>query len=178
MTDKELLERLDKDAKTAMQEISLKYSGYVYAIAKEKLNAFQSEDIDEAVQDIFVRLWQNRRKIDLSRGSLKAYICVIAKSVCIRKREQLAKAQKVIPLELISDYKADDRTVESELMKKELIGKIKALPDDDRRLLMRRYYFGQDFREIADSLGISEAAARKRAERIIKRLAQQMEEVS
>ena len=178
MTDNELLEALDKNAQKAMEQISQKYSGYVYAIAKEKLSAFQNEDIDEAVQDIFVRLWQNRKKIDLSRGSLKAYICVIAKSVSIRKREQLAKAQKVIPLELISDYKADDKTVESELRKNELICKIKALPGDDRKLLMRRYYFGQDYREIAASLGISEAAARKRAERIIKRLAQQMEEVS
>lgn len=43
---------------------------------------------------------------------------------------------------------------------------------------MQRYYFGLDHKEIARTLGISEAAARKRAERILKRLAQQIEEVS
>ena len=178
MTDRELLDEVEKNADSGMELIAKKYSGYAYAIAREKLSAFTEMDIDDAVQDIFLRLWQSRKKIDLARGSLKAYICVLAKSICLRKRGQLARAQKVIPLELISDYKADDKTVESELTKKELISKIKALPDEDRILIMRRYYFGQDHKEIADSLGISEAAARKRAERIIKRLAQQIEEVS
>ncbi len=178
MTDSELLALMDTEPARAMQAISEKYSGYIYAIVRDKLKTFQNEDIDETVQDIFVKLWQSRRKIDLTRGSLKAYICVLAKSVSIRKREQLAKAQKVIPLELISDYKADDKTVESELTKIELISFIKALPNDDRQLIMRRFYFGQAYKDIADSLGINEAAARKRCERILKKLAKQIEEVS
>ena len=178
MTDSELLALTDRDPKTGMQKISQLYSGYVYSIVRDKLRAFPDEDIDETMQDIFVKLWQSRQKIDLTRGSLKAYICVLAKSVSLRKREQLAKAQKVIPLELISDYKADDKTVESELTKKELISIIKALPDDDRQLIMRRFYFGQGYKDIADSLGINEAAARKRCERLLKKLAAQIEEVS
>ena len=178
MTDSELIEAVRNNADKGMALIAEKYSGYAYAIAREKLSAFSPADIDDAVQDIFVRLWQSIEKIDLERGSLKTYICIISKSVCIRKRDSLAKAQKNVPLDLISDYKADDKTVESELRKRELIDKLKALPKDDRSLIMQRYYFGLDHKEIARTLGISEAAARKRAERILKRLAQQIEEVS
>ena len=62
--------------------------------------------------------------------------------------------------------------------KKELIARLRALPDDDRQLIMRRFYFGQAYKDIAASLGISEAAARKRCERLLKKLAEQIEEVS
>lgn len=178
MTDSELLALTEKDAQAGMEQIARQFSGYVYAIVKDKLSAFSDEDIEETVQDIFVRLWQNRNKIDLSKGSLKAYICVLAKSVSLRRREQLARAQRVIPLELISDFTADGFSVDNELTKKELIARLRALPDDDRQLIMRRFYLGQAYKDIAASLGISEAAARKRCERLLKKLAEQIEEVS
>ena len=172
MSDGELLSKLMTDSTAALTELKNTYSAYVYAIMRDKLAAFPSEDIEEAVSDVFVRLWKNAEKIDLSRGSLKAYICVLAKSTALRKREQLMRSRGTVPLSEAAEI-ADKDSIER---RSELKAMLMALPKQERELIVCRYYYGLHFKEIAARFNISEAAARKRTERILKKLARSGEE--
>lgn len=49
MSDKELLSLLESDSECGIAQARDKYSAYVYAIVRDKLSAYPSEDIEETV---------------------------------------------------------------------------------------------------------------------------------
>ncbi|MBR1752356.1 MAG: sigma-70 family RNA polymerase sigma factor [Ruminococcus sp.] len=169
MSDGELLELLFTDSERAVSELKRIYGGYVYAIVRDKLSAFCKEDTEETVSDVFVSLWRRREKIDLQRGSLKAYICVLAKSIALRKREQLSRTDGQVSLDEIGGTLYDE-SYKQGFDRAELKEQLLRLKKEDRKLIICRYYYGLHFKEIAALLDIGEAAARKRTERILKKL--------
>ena len=176
MEDAELLKVLEQDSHEGIKLIGDKYGPYVGAIVNDKLSGCPREDIDETVGDIYISLWKNREKIDLQRGSLKAYICVLAKSVAVRRRQKIKRREQVESGALPPE-KSDEDPIWDQLSRRRMLEVIKALKDDDRRLVIMRFYYGLDFKEIGKALGITDAAARKRSQRLLERLAKDMEEV-
>ena len=108
------------------------------------------------------------------RGSVKAYICVLAKSLALNKREQLSHRAADLPLDEAADV-ADNDTPERKLGRRELLYKVSQLNDTDRKAVVMRYFYGMPHAEIAALLGIGEAAVRKRIGRALKKIGEEME---
>src|SRR5208283_4302337 len=72
-----LIARLRAGDQQAMSDIYDRYARVVYAVALRVLqDAAAAEDV---LQDIFLQLWRNPDAFDASRGSLAAWLSVIAR---------------------------------------------------------------------------------------------------
>lgn len=168
MTDMELLALYARDEGEAVRETVHLYLPYVRAIVQDKLSAFSREDIEETVSDIFIRFWRRAGKVDLSRGSVRAYLCVLAKSTALRKREQLAEKLRR------EDAEMPDKVDESIDERGALLSALEQLADADRQIILMKYYLGLTHKQIGRELHIGAKAAQKRVERAVARLKQIM----
>ena len=84
MDEKQLLTLLKTDAEQGMRQMIHVFAPAVHKICASLLARRQCEDIEEAEADVFVKLWKNREKVQLSETySLKSYLFAIARNVCI-----------------------------------------------------------------------------------------------
>lgn len=80
MNDNELLDLIYEDSVSGVTELIDTYADLVYKIVFEVLSdAAPQKYIDECVADSFVAFYDNADDVDLFRGSIKAYLAVIAK---------------------------------------------------------------------------------------------------
>ncbi len=76
--DGELLEAVAGGDETALEAIYVRYSAAVYESARRKLcNPTLAQDV---VQQVFVALWRHPRRFSPRRGSLRAYLLMLAHS--------------------------------------------------------------------------------------------------
>ncbi|MDQ4097848.1 MAG: sigma-70 family RNA polymerase sigma factor [Actinomycetota bacterium] len=76
--DAELLQAVSSGDESALEAIYVRYSPAVYESAKRKLcNPTLAEDV---VQQVFVALWRHPQRFNARRGSLRAYLLMLAHS--------------------------------------------------------------------------------------------------
>jgi len=166
-TDKDLLLLLQNNPERGLDKLINIYSGLIYTIVYSKLANSSTQDIEECVSDIIFELYKNRSNIDLKKGSIKAYISIIAKRKAI---DNFRKRDSKVPKISIDDEKQSDlpanTNIEAEIINTEarniIIQEINALGKPDSEIFIRKYYLGQSTKSIAKSLHLSENTVDKR----------------
>ena len=80
MTDNEILESMYADEVAGFTLLIDVYADFVYKIVNEVLSQVGSQkDIEDCVSDTFVAFFYNIDDVDLSRGTIKGYLGVIAR---------------------------------------------------------------------------------------------------
>ena len=151
--------RLEKDV---IETIALSLMQPALAAAGEILgNSTQAED---AIQETFVRIIRHRDQYNDSKPFLPWFYTIL-RNVCRdmqrqegRRHSILKKLSKQICQHTIECHNMDSPDLLSEL------------PPGEREVLRLRILHDLRFREIAVVLGISEAAAKKRGQRGLRRL--------
>ena len=116
-------------------------------------NVASDQDIEECVADVFVYLWRHPEKYDAGRGTLKAWLCVVARSRAVDRYRELSR-NRAVPLDdavFIEQAGICDGIVAEE-SKRMLLAAVRALEQPEREILIRRYYYDQKPREIAVAL--------------------------
>lgn len=177
--EEKLLALLIKKPEKGLERLINQYAGLVYAIVHRQLNPVcPREDIEECVSSVFFEVYEKRNSIDLSRGTLKAFLAVIAQRRAIDLyRKKGSSLGKTVPLQ---EYEAGsggvkmnpgaDELAEEYEFKELLISSIKALGEPDSEIFIRRYYFGQKTRMIAAALGLKENTVDKKISRGLEKL--------
>ena len=154
LNDTKIINAIKSGNEAVIDHVINKYSKLMWSIASTVLkNVASMEDIEECVADVFVYLWQNPDKYDADRGKLKVWLSILARSQAIDKYRQLSK-RNTIPLEdapFMEQLGIVDGILAAE-NKRLLITAIKALEEPDQEILIRRYYYEQNPREIAVAL--------------------------
>ncbi|MDO4943668.1 MAG: sigma-70 family RNA polymerase sigma factor [Ruminococcus sp.] len=178
MTDRELLDLFGSDIQSAMSAAVDIYSPLVYTIVYSKLGSMcPKEDVEETVSDIFVLLYRNYGKIDLKKGSLKAYLSVIAKRAAMRKGEQLASRETPTDISELADMLSDNiDTLKVREERQELLNNIKKLGKPDCDIILLKYFYGLKSREIAAKLGLKTNTVDKKISRSLEKLKNMLEE--
>ncbi len=128
-------------------------------------------DAEELVSQVFFRLLESLDRIDPQKGSVLVYALSMARNALVddarsragRVPEEAAAAVPDMgagPLERLMGEEDVER-VRSELAR---------LPTETRELLMLRFGDGLRFTEIAQVMGLSEAAVRQRTSRAVREL--------
>ena len=174
MTDKEIALLFGSDPDKALAEAVKLYSGYVYKIVLTRLSGIcAKEDIDEAVSDIFFKLFSAARD-GKEFTSVGGYISAIAQRHCIDVFRKITSRAQDIPLDEIAELSGEeDIFAESS---SELMAAIKALGEPDTQIFLRRYFFGQRNKDIAKDLGMNATAVNKRISRGFVRLREILKE--
>lgn len=148
----------------------------MYNVAMRILH--KSDLAEEAVQDAFVNIVANLQRIhSIPCPQRVAFCVVIVKNAAINI---IRRQKRVIYLEDL-DYVPDEESEDAERLffraeeTGELLRHMEALPSDDRLLLQMKWGKGMNYKRIAELLGISEEAAKKRGQRAVARLRNQYE---
>lgn len=180
LSDKDLIKLLKDSPEKGLEKLMDTYTGLVYTIVYSKLSSICSkEDIEECTSDIFYEIYKNRGSIDLEKGSIKAYLSVIAKRKAIDIFRKAAKKSNQnlsideLDYDSIAAENADvEAIVADSETKSTLINKIKALGEPDSEIIIRKYYLGQSTKLIAKSLKLKENTVDKKVSRGLDKLKQ------
>lgn len=157
MNDKKIITAIRNRNEVAINEVIEKYSKLLWSVVGATLNHVGSvQDIEECVADTFIYLWENPHKFDPSRGKLKTWLSIIARTKAIDRCRDIAKTH-TISLEnslLVGDLGIVDDMIQEE-SRRVLIAAVNALGEPDREILVRRYYYNQKPKEIALALNMS-----------------------
>lgn len=170
--------RRQKDSEKLEQLYGL-YEKKMYAVAYSILhNEWQAED---AVQDAFVRLFKNIRKIkNLEEEKTRAYVLRTIQNVAIDLyRKNHISLQRTVSMEEkeIADERDDMMSLISRIAGESILEEmLSRLPESYKEVIMLRCVHQLSAKETAAVLEISEALVRKRQQRAIKKLRTMMGE--
>ena len=184
MTSRELAEMMQKSPADCHKALVREYGRYVYAIVYNKLrNCGTSEDIEECVSDVFADLFMKCEFNMSYENDIKYLISTITKRKAIdRFRSLCARANHMAETdeddirELVSDFSVDDHVDRSEL-RRVLLDKIDELGEPDSTILIQKFYYNRNSKEIAESVSMTATAVRARCSRAMDKLRAKLVEV-
>ena len=162
MEDKQIIDLYWKRSETAIIETARKYGKYCRYIAFNILR--NNEDIEECVNDTYLRAWNN---IPPHYPSvLKTFLGKITRNLSLDKYEQLhAKKRNNGQMPLIFDEIQeclpslnDTENIIEEIALTDILNHfLSSLSLEQRKIFMRRYWYLSPIKEIANEYGISES---------------------
>lgn len=155
MDDEELLEKLNRSGDAGIACALSLYGGTVKSVISRVLY-FSPSDAEECMADTFVALWKNRRK--LKKVRLRAWLIVTARNLAIDRYRKLKRN---------TDVPMDHRVTAECLPEKddEISSLVLSLPDPDKEIFIRKYYFLETSAEIASVTGLTESDVNTRLSR-------------
>ncbi|WP_077568708.1 sigma-70 family RNA polymerase sigma factor [Paenibacillus ihbetae] len=155
------IEEARQGSAEAQESLVRHYTGMALAVAYDKLQ--DPHSAEDAVQEAFTEAFANLHKLQDPRR-FPGWFKVIVERQCYRdlRRKQL----QTLPLHEMELPAGDQRSLETVVEKKELIGQLHAtiggLPPGMRIAVQLYYFQGYSLQEISQYLGISLAALKKR----------------
>ncbi len=176
--DDVLLKKLHKEPDIGMEILINQYAGLVYAVVRSKLSTstFCDVDIENCVSDVFSEFYCDLNKYNPRLGSIKSWLCVIAKHNALDYLRKYYKEVENISLYSDESYAqyADEFSVEGNFEKDsvriELMKAVKNLGEPDCEIIVRKFYLSQSSKEIADKLDMTVSNVDTRTHRAIKKL--------
>lgn len=147
-----LLRRVAQGDEAALGALYDRFGATVYALAYRVVG--QQADAEEVTMETFAQVWRDAGKFDSSRGSVAAWLCVIARSRALdlirahSRRQRLNESVAREPLETAvsgPDLLAEER--------RQAVGAALAeLSEPQREAIELAYYHGLSQSEIAERL--------------------------
>lgn len=164
----------------AIAETDKKYGPYCRAIAQNILTI--REDAEECVSDSYHRAWNAMPP--QRPDSLPPFLGRIVRNLSIsrwrRERAQKRYAGLESLLSGLEECLPDPKGVEEAVEGRELTHRIEvwleSLPQDDRAVFLRRYWYGQEVQAMARAWGVSPNQMAKRLQRLRKSLKRDLEQ--
>jgi RNA polymerase sigma-70 factor (ECF subfamily) len=175
ISDIELLKLLHSRPEVGLKAMMDNYMALIYTIIYNKLSGIYSkEDIEECVSDVFFEVFHYKNRIDLQKGSIKAFLAIIAKRKAIDMYRK-NKNNNHVPIDDVSQdlYSVVDDVADSILLKEsnlELINAIKSLGEPDSEIIIRKYYLYQSSKDISKNLGLKVNTIDKKVSRCMQKL--------
>ena len=151
---KNLLAEVATGDSKAFEELTKKYGNLIWSIARRYLS--NQAEAEDAVQEIFLALWQSASRFDANKGSEITFIATIARRRLI---DGLRKNNKHKILQSIDDAISDNVFKQKSNLEKNAelslaIGILETLEKKDQELLSLSIYQGYSHVEIAKLLNL------------------------
>ena len=176
MTDAELAAQIKANPDQGLEKVIALYGGICKAVLYRMIGPSYPQDIEECLMTAYYKVWRNIGQFHPERGTLKAWIVRIARSQALDWLRQ--KGEDPIPLEedILSpglDLNLEDETarrINAEIVQQAIDG----LEEPDRTIFIRRYYYLEKVRTIAEYLQMTEKSVEHRLARGRERLKKQL----
>lgn len=151
-----------------------KYFNYVYTIVYAHLKGSASiEDVDECVGDVFAQCFFYFDSNKGFEGNVKAFVASVARRRAVDTYRKVSRHTGNISIDDAEELASEDdiaEEAESSELRKLLYEKVRELGEPDSTIVIQKYYFGRNSKEIADVVELSAENVRVRCSRAIKRL--------
>lgn len=152
--DLALMQRVAADDQSAVEELYDRFGSLVYRMAYQTMPT--RADAEDAVQEIFVRLWRTARRYDPKRAALVTWVLLLSRRHLVDKLRRMQSRVKPTSLEATP---ADPPRAEPDFSRMEhderyqaILRKVQDLPDLQRNVIIRAYLGGQTLRQIGQEL--------------------------
>lgn len=177
MNDEKVLWAIKEKDEKMMAFVIQKYSKLLWKIASGVLiNAASAEDIEECVADTFIHLWMNPHKYNPDKGKMSSYLSMVARSKAIDRYRQIAAKQEVAIEESIAYHTEVLAEIISREQKEKLLSCIEKLDNQDKDIIIRRFFYNQKPKAIAVALGLTGKQVENRLYQTKQKLRKMMEE--
>lgn len=152
MTEATALKRLQDGSEEALVWFIHAYTPYVTTIIHNILGAYMDmSDVEEVAADVFYKLWEHAGTVHSPKGFLGTVARNLAKNKCREIGYDLPLEEQILVV--------DGETPESRMEKKELQRAVKkavlGMPQPDREIFLRFYYYCQSLEDISADMGIN-----------------------
>lgn len=154
ISDQELVEMIQTGNLEAFDFLFKKYSDRLFGFALKYLKS--KEEAEELVQDVFLKIWENRKKLD-KESSLKSYLFTISyHQICrfYRKKNYQERLLNETRLTSGSSFSMDD-SIDYHSVLEQVDRLIEKLPPRQKSIFVKSRKEGKTTREIAEELKIA-----------------------
>ncbi len=174
--DEKIIEMFVERSEQGIRELDIKYGAICHNLSYNIVN--NRQDAEECVNDAYLGAWNAIPPVHPS--PLLSYIVKIVRNISLkiywRKEAAKRSGHYKIALEEIEACIADQKTVEDEIEARELARIIEDFLDtltvENRVIFMRRYWFSDSYKDIAELVGLSEKNISVRLARIREKIKQ------
>ena len=164
MTEAKALRLLQQGSTEALKWFISKYTPYVSTVIYHIIgSAMTAADVEEVASDVFFALWENADMVN--SGSVRGYLGSIARN---KAKNKFREAGFDLPLDE-ELYISEDLPLEEQQIEKELQAvvrrKVMDMPEPDREILLRYYYYYQPITRISREMGMTAANIKVRLHR-------------
>lgn len=149
------IRQLKNGSHKAFDEIYHMYAKELYAYSVQFTKS--GEDAEEIVQDVFVRIWQNRHNIRQNE-TLRSLLFIMAKNLLInsyRAKVNHPVYEEYVEYMDVSEENTSPR-IEYDEFSKKVYNEIERLPDTQRKIVILSRFENCSNKEIAKIISLSE----------------------
>ncbi len=159
MEDQQIIELYFQRDERAISETATKYGGFCTHIAMNILSV--KEDAEECVSDTYFSAW---KQIPPTVPEVfKAFLGRITRNLSITKFRSMRAKKRFNGLEVMLSELEDcipavasvEQIVEAKQLSEYISDWLESLPEEDRALFVRRYWFGEEVQVLAKKCGIT-----------------------
>ncbi|MGI8627082.1 MAG: sigma-70 family RNA polymerase sigma factor [Geodermatophilaceae bacterium] len=165
-TDEELAARTAAGDLAAFTLLYDRHEARVHVWASHALGRHAGED---AVQEVFLRVWRHAGQFDVERGRFVTWLMAITRHHLARELDRRGRSGRVMAaaeIESLLTEGASGFDVEQETFRRvravAVLRELKLLPEEQRRVIVLAYFAGMTESEIARQLELPLGTVKKR----------------
>lgn len=160
-----ILTKIAAGDRAAVEECLNRYGGLVWSIARKMLR--NSDEAEDAVQEIFVDVWKNAGRFDESKASEATFIAMIARRRLIDKIRHSARRITADSLDdvLLEPFTRSDKDVQTAIEAQQAAEAMRNLRPEQQQVLRLSIIQGMSHQEIADALALPLGTVKTHARR-------------
>lgn len=149
-----LMHRIADGDEEAVAELYDRFKSLVYKVARQMLPS--QDDAEDAVQEIFVRLWKTSDRYDPRRAKLVTWVMLITRRHLIDRLRR--HSVRPTPSQMDENTTGPSSQIKPEQgfqtheRNKQLLARIRELPDLQRTVIERAYLQGFTLRQVSEQL--------------------------
>ena len=171
------MRRVATDDQKAVAELYDRFGSLVYRMAYQALPT--RAEAEDAVQEVFVRLWRTAQRYDPKRAALVTWVMLISRRHLVdklRRSQARIKASALDEGAFSGSVEPEAGTLEQSERFAELRRRVASLPDLQRTVVTRAYLGGQTLRQLGEELNIPIGTIKSALSRALVRLRERVTE--
>ncbi len=171
--DMRLMQRVASNDESAIAELYERFGSLVYRMAYQSMPT--RAETEDAVQEIFIRLWRTAGRYDQERAALVTWVMLISRRHLVdklrRSRARIKPSSLDHPQAVVMPQAPEETLrVDTDERMKALMKRIETLPELQKTVVTRAYLGGQTLRQIGEELNTPLGTVKSALSRALVRL--------
>ncbi len=175
--EREIAELLAERDERGIELVAQQYEKLIRYIAGTILGDRETS-VEECVNDVYLKLWEHGAGYDYEKASFSTYLKAITRNTALNYLRKLKKLEEVEETDesdtLRAEYIDYSQNLEQRVINREEVDALNrilgSLKKKDKELVLRRFYYLQSTRQIAEAMNMSENAVDSKLSRLRKKI--------